>query len=106
MGEVGVDFTDPNYPSGKFVNLGSVINATGQLIIESVGKTTVSTAVIIATSQDDSLISITAGEVELVGALYGGAASDGANVTWKGASADVTISSSGPIAFGSVAKWI
>ncbi|MCP4068954.1 MAG: hypothetical protein GY741_11805, partial [Phycisphaeraceae bacterium] len=103
LGEVGIDFTDPSHPGGKFVNLGSVINAPGQVIIESVGKTTVSTAVAIAASADHSQLSITAGELEIVGSLYGGAGTDGDTVTWTGESADVTISSSGPIKFGAFA---
>lgn len=102
LGEVGVDFTDPLYPSGKLVNLGSVINAPGGVILESDGKTTISPAIVIAASGDDSLIDITAGELLLVGSIFGGATNDGSGPVWTGHSADVTINVAGPIQLGAL----
>ena len=78
-------------------NLGGVLSAPRQVVIDSVGLTDVKPAIAIATAEDDSLLRIDAGELQLVGSLLGGGTSDSTTVTWAGKSADVQLNVAGPL---------
>ncbi|MBN1513625.1 MAG: hypothetical protein JXB13_16540, partial [Phycisphaerae bacterium] len=82
---------------GKLTNLGGVLQAPHQVLLSSTGLTEIKPAISVASTEQDSQVQITAGELRLAGALYGGAV-PGSKITWTGRSADISITVTGACA--------
>ena len=100
LGAVGTASNHPTLPDGQMFNVGGLLSATTEVAIAAAGKVEVLAGFDISTPDEDSTITVTAGELELVGSLYAGAQLDGETITWAGNAADVAIQTTGPIAIG------
>ena len=80
--------------------LGAVLQATGAVEIDAGGMADIAAGVQLLASGDDSVVSVTGGDVGLVGSLYGGARLVDGHVQWTGRGADVHINATEMVTIG------
>ncbi|MCP3989664.1 MAG: hypothetical protein GY724_11355, partial [Actinomycetia bacterium] len=71
--------------------LSAILQAKGSIDVDAAGLATLNAAAKLATSGDDSTISVTAGDLSLIGSILAGAYSISGTDTWTGNSAEVQI---------------
>ncbi|MCP3911216.1 MAG: hypothetical protein GY713_09705, partial [Actinomycetia bacterium] len=71
--------------------LAALLQATGSIDVDATGLATINAAAKLATSDDDSMISVTAGNLDLIGGIYAGSDSTSGYEGWVGNSAGVQI---------------